>query len=139
MVMASELHSVMPSAAYSLDKPVNGAQPQVNTGSAQGAESGLSIVAGSPAAGRSEAGGQGQSQQEKAPEDLNKMVESLNQNLQVLRRDLQFSVDDTSGQTVVKVLDAETEEVIRQIPSEEVLDLQKRLEEAAGVIFRGKA
>jgi flagellar protein FlaG len=72
-------------------------------------------------------------------ENLNEMVSELNNLVQELRRELQFSVDDENGGTVVKVIDKETDEVIRQIPSEEVVALRRRLEEMAGVIFKGSA
>ena len=36
---------------------------------------------------------------------------------------LQFSVDDHSGIRVVKLIDSDTKEVIRQVPSEEMLKL----------------
>jgi flagellar protein FlaG len=52
---------------------------------------------------------------------------------------LQFSVDDKSGETMIKVVDSKTDEVVRQIPSEEVVRLRQRLEDVAGVIFRDSA
>lgn len=73
------------------------------------------------------------------PENLDQMVSELNDLVQELRRELQFSVDEDNGDTIVKIIDKNTEEVIRQIPSEEVLALRKRLEEMSGVIFRGSA
>ena len=57
-------------------------------------------------------------------------VSNLNQLVRDLHRELKFSVDDDSGETVVKVIDKETDEVVRQIPSAEVLRLRKRLEES---------
>ena len=45
----------------------------------------------------------------------------------------------TRGDTIIKVVDRETDEVIRQIPSEEVVRLRQRLEEVAGVLFDGSA
>ena len=50
--------------------------------------------------------------------DLSTVVESLNDYAQSVKRDLQFSMDETSGRTVITVRDSETEEVIRQIPPE---------------------
>jgi flagellar protein FlaG len=74
-----------------------------------------------------------------SPEALEGMVSDLNQLVQELHRELRFSVDEDSGDTVVKVIDKETDEVLRQIPSQEVMNLRKRLEEAAGVIFQDSA
>jgi flagellar protein FlaG len=67
------------------------------------------------------------------------VAQGLNQLVHELHRELRFSVDHDSGETVIKVVDQETDEVVRQIPSEEVVALRKRLEEAAGVIFKDSA
>jgi flagellar protein FlaG len=48
---------------------------------------------------------------------------------------LQFSVDKDTHSTVVKVIDSETNKLIRQIPSEELLSISKRLEAATGMLF----
>ena len=65
-------------------------------------------------------------------EKLDSSVRNLNDFVQSVRRNLQFSIDSGSGRTVVKVIDADTDKVIRQIPSDEVLAMAKRLEEQAG-------
>jgi flagellar protein FlaG len=70
---------------------------------------------------------------------LEKVVDELNNLVRDLHRELQFSVDDKSGDTVIKVVDSETDEVVRQIPSEEVVRLRQRLQEVAGVIFQDSA
>jgi flagellar protein FlaG len=59
--------------------------------------------------------------------DLSGVVESLNDYMQSVRRDLRFSVDDFSGRTVITVLDSESQEVIRQIPPESVQALAEYL------------
>ena len=74
-----------------------------------------------------------------AEEPLENVVSDLNQLVQSLHRELQFSVDHDSGETVIKVIDRETDEVLRQIPNEEVLQLRKRLEETTGAIFQDSA
>lgn len=66
-------------------------------------------------------------------------VEKINDFIQIARSDLVFSVDEHTGRTVVAVVDAQTQEVIRQIPSEEVLAIAARLDEARGLLFEGKA
>ena len=76
---------------------------------------------------------------EETSEPLNEVVFELNNLVRDLHRELQFSVDDKSGDTVIKVVDSKTDEVVREIPSEEVVRLRQRLEEAAGVIFRDSA
>ena len=75
-------------------------------------------------------------------DELGKAVEDVNQFVNSQGRTLNFSVDEESGKPVVKVIDFETKEVIRQIPSEEVLTMAKaikRLQEdlgsATGLMF----
>lgn len=67
-------------------------------------------------------------------EDLQQAVAELNQHIQNIERDLLFSVDDSSGRTVVRVVNSDTEEVIRQIPSEEVLRISRSIHEQMGDI-----
>ena len=70
-------------------------------------------------------------------EKLDHSVRNLNDFVQSVKRNLQFSIDSDSGRTVVKVIDADTDKVIRQIPSEEVLSMARRLEEQAGEMASG--
>jgi len=65
-----------------------------------------------------------------APQAVDKAVERLNDIVQTVRRELRFSVDEESGRSVVKVIDSETNETIRQIPAEEILELSNRLQES---------
>lgn len=58
---------------------------------------------------------------------LEQAIADLSGYIQNVQRNLQFDVDDDSGHTVIRVVDAETDEVIRQIPSEEVLALARHL------------
>ena len=62
-----------------------------------------------------------------APVDISKIAERLNDFVQSSQRSLRFRVDDSSGRTVITVLNATTDEVIREIPSEEVLRLAEQL------------
>ncbi len=59
--------------------------------------------------------------------DLTQAVSQLNDHVQNIQRDLQFSIDIESGNIVVKVIDAKNEQVIRQMPTEEALRLAKDL------------
>ena len=62
-------------------------------------------------------------------ESLQKAVSEISAYVQNLQRDLQFRVDTDLGKTIVLVVDSETNEVIRQIPSEDVLERARFLEE----------
>jgi flagellar protein FlaG len=68
---------------------------------------------------------------------IDDVVSGLNEMVQNLHRHLQFSVDEDSGDTVIKVIDSDTQQVVRQIPSEEIVRLHQRLKDAAGALFRG--
>ena len=59
--------------------------------------------------------------------DLTQAVSQLNDHVQNIQRDLQFSINIESGNIVVKVIDAKNEQVIRQMPTEEALRLAKDL------------
>jgi len=72
-------------------------------------------------------------------ETLHQAVEHLTRNAQSMQRALEFSVDETSGRTVITVMDKETNRIIRQIPSQEVLSLTSRIQRAAGLIVRDEA
>ncbi len=48
-------------------------------------------------------------------------LEKLNEVLRERARELEFSVDDSSGRTIVRVIHSESGEVIRQLPPEVVL------------------
>ena len=58
-------------------------------------------------------------------------VDEINSHFQASHREIQFAVDDDSGRTVIKVMDMDTQEMIRQIPSEEVLKVARMLDEGA--------
>ena len=61
--------------------------------------------------------------------NLQAAVSQINDHVQNLQRDLVFTVDDVTGKDVVTVIDRQSEEIIRQIPSEEALVLARRLAE----------
>jgi flagellar protein FlaG len=68
------------------------------------------------------------------PPDITAAVRRLNELMAERQRNLAFHVDDASGRTVITVLDATTSEVVRQIPSEEVLALARALELERGLV-----
>ncbi|WP_189536877.1 flagellar protein FlaG [Paludibacterium paludis] len=59
---------------------------------------------------------------------LNKSIEKLNNSAKMFNAELEFSVDSTSGRQVVKVIDKSTQTVIRQIPSEEAINMSEALD-----------
>ena len=68
-------------------------------------------------------------QKETSEQAIGNAVSQLNTYVQSINRNLEFNIDTDSGQIVVKVVDSETDEVIRQIPNEEALYIAKQLDE----------
>ena len=66
---------------------------------------------------------------ETTAEELSGAVTRLNDYVQNVQRDLQFEVDMERGQTIVRVVDNETQEVIRQMPDEVALRLADNLQQ----------
>ena len=67
------------------------------------------------------------------------MAQKLQDFVGSLNRGLEFSVDEDSGRDVIKVIDRNSGETVRQYPSEEVLDLVASLSDAAGTFVNIKA
>ncbi len=62
---------------------------------------------------------------------LDDALREVNSYVQQVNRRIQFSPDERLplGRTVIRVVDAETNEVIREIPSEELLAMARRISE----------
>ncbi|MEO1573556.1 MAG: flagellar protein FlaG [Pseudomonadota bacterium] len=61
-------------------------------------------------------------------EEAEEAARALEEKTRDMGRNLRFEVDDDSGTTVIKVVDPSTEEVVRQIPSEEAVARAAALE-----------
>lgn len=72
-------------------------------------------------------------------EQLDKAVGEVKKALAPVARNLQFSIDDETGRTIVKVVDATTNEVIRQFPSEELLAITHSIDKLSGLFVKQKA
>jgi flagellar protein FlaG len=72
-------------------------------------------------------------------EELKDVVKAVNDFVNPFNNSLQFSIDKDSDTMVVKVIDASTKEVIKQIPSEEMLALAKALDQLKGLLVKQKA
>ena len=72
-------------------------------------------------------------------QELDKAVIEVNEFVSKVNSSLNFSVDKDPGQTVVKVIDVATKEVIKQFPSEEMLAIAKALDSIKGLLLKQKA
>ncbi|MCY1289568.1 FlaG protein [compost metagenome] len=73
------------------------------------------------------------------PSDLNSAVANMSSFVQSVQRNLAFSIDDSSGEVVIKVMDHDSGKLVRQIPSEEALRLSEQLEELRSLMFETRA
>jgi flagellar protein FlaG len=66
-------------------------------------------------------------------------VDSINQAMKSLANRIEFSIDEDSKRQIVKVIDPDTKEVIRQMPSEEALQIAKALDRLQGLLIKQQA
>ena len=76
---------------------------------------------------------------EVTPPELDQAVKAVNEFVRIANSSLEFSVDEETGIELVRVIDKETEEVIRQIPSEEIVAIAKALNSLKGLLIHQKA
>lgn len=76
---------------------------------------------------------------EQNKEQLEELVEGIQEATKVMQRNLNFTVDDSTGLTVIKVTDALSGDVIRQMPTEDALRLAERLDEMRSLLFETRA
>jgi len=73
----------------------------------------------------------------KAP-DVQRAAQRLNDALQMFNRDLKVSIHE-DGQMVVRITDPSNGEVIRQIPSERLLEVEESLDKIVGLFVNDTA
>ena len=71
------------------------------------------------------------SSQDSVPEvdvsELKNAVTEMSRLAQNKQRALEFTIDEDSGETIIRVIDKETRQVIRQIPPDEALTMSERM------------
>jgi len=65
---------------------------------------------------------------------LRKAVEKANKTMAIQNRYLEFRIHERTNEIIVCVVDSETKEVIREIPSEKILDMFASMLELAGLL-----
>ena len=71
--------------------------------------------------------------------DLEKIVAQVQESLKPIESRIQLSVDEDLNRVVVKVVDSDSGELIRQLPPEDVLQVQRFLNEQSGLILEEEA
>jgi flagellar protein FlaG len=67
-------------------------------------------------------------------EDVNEAIEKLKHAGEIFNRRLDFRVDEETNRVVVKVVDTTTDKVIKEIPSEQLLQLAAKIQEMIGIL-----
>jgi FlaG protein. len=65
---------------------------------------------------------------------LEKAVEKANKTMALQNRYLEFRIHEKTNEIIVRVIDSDTKEVIREIPSEKILDMFASMLELAGLL-----
>ena len=115
-VPPSQLRSAGPS-----DAPPGGAAPVSNTAKSTEIRE-AAAVQGSTA--------------QPSREQVLQAVEEVRAAIEPVAQNLLFSIDDDTGRTVIKIIDSSNDEVIRQIPSEEMLAISKALDKLQGLLIK---
>jgi flagellar protein FlaG len=71
--------------------------------------------------------------------ELADAIKKLNETVKLYKGDLQFTVDEDTQLQVVKVVDRGSKELIRQIPSPEVVRIAKAIDEFSSLFIRDQA
>lgn len=73
------------------------------------------------------------------PAELDEALRNINESMRTMSQSLEFSIDPDTDRTVVKVIDQQTKEIIRQMPSVEALEIAKALDRLQGLLIRQQA
>ncbi len=65
-------------------------------------------------------------------------IENTNRKLVSTDRKFEFSINEETNDVIIRVINKETDEVIREIPSEKILDMVAKMMELAGLFIDEK-
>jgi flagellar protein FlaG len=71
-------------------------------------------------------------------QQLERAIQAVNDFVTPMATSIEFRMDRDTGRTIIKVVDTKTNEVLRQIPNEEMLAIAKSLNKLQGLILRQK-
>ncbi|HOA97185.1 MAG TPA: flagellar protein FlaG [Acetivibrio saccincola] len=77
---------------------------------------------------------EGQNDSDVTAKEIIDAIEKANKAIIGARTQLEFSIHEGTKEILVKVINTETKEVIREIPSEKILDMVAKMWELAGIL-----
>ena len=75
------------------------------------------------------------SEEKVSEKDAKKVVEKLNELLKGENTHAEYSIHEGFGDTIIKIVDNQTKQVVNEFPSKKVLDMVKSLCDLAGVMI----
>lgn len=118
--------------------PINGNMASA-VGNAAIPVSDIRLKAPSPVRADSAVAPGAQANQRPEQGDVEKALQTLNDFTSMVAQDVRFSMDEESGKTIIKVVDTQTMEVLRQFPSAEALSIARSIDKMQGLLIREKA
>ena len=73
-----------------------------------------------------------------AEKKIKQAIDEANQRARFTKKSFEYAVDDKTNRISITVRDQETDEVIKEIPSEETLDMLAKIWELAGIVVDEK-
>jgi flagellar protein FlaG len=73
------------------------------------------------------------------PEELQKLIEEVKRKFDMLSKYLKIDIDRELEMPVVKIMERDTNRVIRQIPPDYLLELMKRIDQLLGLLVEKEA
>ncbi|MBK1722643.1 flagellar protein FlaG [Thiocystis violacea] len=112
-------------------------QPPSNSAASASTEV-VSALADTASSGTAARRGRDESTKEQSREDVEEAVSGINDFFKSVERSMEFSLDEEGDRMVVKIKDSNGE-VVKQIPSEQALELARRLDEVKGLLLEEQA
>lgn len=77
-----------------------------------------------------------EAQQAKETSFPSQLIEAIEEDLKLLHNvGISFTLHKETGRTIIKIIDKETDELIREVPPEQFLDLAAKIHEMVGILF----
>ena len=70
---------------------------------------------------------------------LQEAIQKVQAAMQPVASNIEFSLDQSTGRPIVKVVDSETGDIIRQIPSEEMMAIARAIDKVRGLMIPSQA
>jgi flagellar protein FlaG len=86
------------------------------------------VPAPAPVSGTAQTSAAAAAARQPSAEELKRISDELQQRASAVAPELRFAVDASSGRTVIQITDQTTDKVIRQIPSEEALQISEDMD-----------